>query len=440
VKRFLVRSAGVAAVWAACALPADAQVIRTRPFPGIFGSGDPAKSVTQVDFLSFIAGGAEKTSFSFNDNRPGSDVDDHYGFGSVVFRGRVAHQGRRNNFIGDARTTTAYYAGRTGMSPFNFSGSVRFNGAWARHGTFALRQSMFYSPYYVVTGVTATEPDDAAAAPEPEVVDTTVDPRIDYRATRLSTKGYNTAASVGHQVGEGGFLFASYWLNYIDYAPGVYDLLSQAPRAGYRQRLGRWTSFTAAYGMQLYEYRNSPFKRLTSHDVNLGVRYDRPLSAFRRTTIGFGASTAFIGEGTLTRTYINGNAHLAHRFGRTWLTRIAYYRGQQVLEGFEEPFFTFADVASVTVGGKVGRDVGLSGRAYYSHNRYTIDTFRNDFDIVSGSARVTVPVMWALDAYAEGFYSRHDFQRRLGLLVGVPTSLDRIGLRAGLTVSVPVLR
>lgn len=433
--------AGAAAFCLAAATPASAQVIRTRPIAGLFGGGDPSKSVTQVDFLSFIAGGYETATSSLGDARPATTGADS-SYGNLVFRGRVAHQGRRTNFGADAGATTSYYTGASGLSPLSLSAGTNFGGLIGRRGTFALRQSMFYSPYYVLRAVASEGLDaaDGAAEPiEPEA-DPSVDPRIDQRTARLSTKGYSSFARVGQQVGRSGSLFASYSLNYTDFGTGAFDVLAQSPRAGYRHRVGRFASLVASYGVQTYEYRNSPYARLVSQNVALSVGYDRPLSAWRRTTVGFNVSTAVLRDRNILRAHLNGNARLHRRFGRTWVAGLSYTRGQQVLEGFAAPFFTFSDTALASFSGRVGRDIALSGRVSYSHSRYSLDTFRNVFDTTAASMRLQVPVMWALAAYVEGYYAQHDFQRRLGLLEGVPSSLERLGTRAGVTVNVPVFR
>lgn len=429
--------AGIAAFCLTAAAPAHAQVIRTRPFPGLFGSGDPAKSVTQVDFLSFVAGGFETTTFSLADGKLGS-TDDRYSFGNLVFRGRLAHQARRTVFGADAAATTSYYAGAGSLSPLSLSAGAHFDGSLGRRGTFALRQSMSYSPYFVVASVTADDTPDLPTAPES--ADPSVDPRIDLRTARLSTKSYQSFASTGRQVGRTGSLFASYGLNYVDFAPGVYDLLSQTPRGGYRQRFGRFTSFVASYGLQLYEYRNSPYDRLMGHNAMVGIGYDRPLSAWRRTTVGFNVSTGAVRQQGALSVHLNASAHMLRRFGRSWFTGVNYLRGQQVLEGFTQPFFTFSDTVAGTVSGRLPHALLLSGRASYSHSRFSIDALDNVFDTVSASTRLQIPVMWALAAYVEGYFAQHDFQRRLGLLEGIPSSLERFGTRAGLTVTVPVLR
>lgn len=428
--------AGTAAICAVIAAPASAQVIRTRPFPGIFGSGDPAKSVTQVDFISFIAGGFESVTASLDQGNFGSSSADNT-FGNLAFRGRVAHQGRRTVFGGQAAASTSYFS-ETALAPFTYSAGASFSGAFGRHSTFSLRQNLYYSPYYVLGSLTPATVD--GSDPTPETIEDGVDPRIDQRASRLSTRGYASFASVGTQAGRDGTLFAAYTFSYTDYAPGVYDLMIHAPRGGYRHRLSRFSYLNASYGITTYEYRASGYSRFTSQDVSAGVGYDRPLSAWRRTTVGFNMSTAIVDDGGFTRFYLNGNARIYRRFGRTWLAGVNYLRGQQVYEGFAAPFFTFTDAVSGTFSGRLARDISLSGRASYSHNRYTVDQIRNEFDTLAGSVRVQVPVMWALSFYVEGYFAEHDFEGRVGLLERVPTSLDRFGTRAGLTVSVPVLR
>jgi hypothetical protein len=437
VRRRYAVLVGTAAICLAAAAPASAQVIGTRPFPGIFGSGDPAKSVTQVDFISFLGGGFESVTTSAGGGTLGSSAADN-SFGNLVFRGRMAHQGRHTVFGAHGAGTTSYFSGVGGLAPLSFSGGANYSGEFGRQNSFSLRQTLYYSPYYVLGALTPQTID--GTDPTPDTPDDGVDPRVDQRASRLSTKGYDSFASVARQAGRNGLLFAAYNFNFTDYAPGVSDLMAHAPRAGYRHRLSRFSYLHASYGIQLYEYRGAGYPRFTSQNIALGVGYDRPLSAWRRTTVGFHMSTAVVDDGRFRRFHLNGNARIHRRFGRTWVGGVTYLRGQQVLEGFTAPFFTFSDVVSGSISGRLGRDVSLSGRATYSRNHYSLDVATNEFDTISGSVRLQVPVMWALSAYVEGYYLGHDFEGRVGLLERVPTALDRVGMRTGLTVSVPVLR
>ncbi|HET7695292.1 MAG TPA: hypothetical protein VFK57_06255 [Vicinamibacterales bacterium] len=441
MRRQLAVLAGAALICAAAAAPASAQVIPTRPFPGLFGSGDPAKSVTQVDFVSFLAGGRDVATTSLDDGALGTSRSET-GFGNLVLRGRLAHQGRRTRFGSYASGTTSYYSRAGGeRTPFSFSGGATFSGSVGRYGSFALRQTVFYSPYYVV-GAVSTETADGPEA-ETEVspdADSSVDPRVDQRVTRLSTTGYASAASIGRRVGRDGSLFTSYRLHYVDYAERAPDLLAHAPRGGYRHRFSRYASFVASYGLTAYEYRHSGYGRLASHNIGLGLGYNRPLSAWRHTTVGFNVGTALIDDGRFTRAYLTGNGRIYRRFARTWIGGLTYLRAQQVLEGFVAPFFTFSDTIAGSFSGDLGRGVALSGRLAYSHSRFTFDELENTFDTLAATTRLRVPVVSMLSAYVEAYYAEHDFQRRLGLLQGIPASLERFGTRAGVTLSVPVYR
>ena len=428
---------GTAAISAVTAAPVSAQVINTRPFPGIFGSGDPAKSVTQVDFISFLGGGLESVTASAGGGLLGTAADDNT-FGNLVFRGRMAHQGRRTVFGANGGATTSYFSGVGGLAPLSFSAGANYSGEFGRRGTFSLRQTIYHSPYYVLGALTPQTID--GTDPTPDAPDDGVDPRVDQRSSRLSTTGIASFASVGRQAGRDGLLFAAYSFDFVDYAPGVSDLMVHSPSGGYRHRISRFSFLNASYGVQMYEYRGSGFPRFTSQNIALGVGYDRPLSAWRRTTVGFHMSTAVVDDGRFSRFYLNGNARIHRRFGRTWVAGVTYLRGQEVLEGFTAPFFTFSDAVSASFSGRLGRDISLSGRASFSRSHYTLDELANEFDTITTSVRLQVPVMWALSAYVEGYYAAHDFEGRVGLLERVPTALDRLGTRAGLTVSVPVLR
>lgn len=431
--RRLVFAAGMCFFAAA---PAQAQLIPTKPFRGIFRTtSDPAQSRTQIDFLTFLAGGYEQTTVSAGGGVIRNTGDSTFGY--LMFRGRAAHQGRRFAFGADGGATTVYHDAEVNRSPFSFSGTAHAEGSVGRRGTFAVRQTIYVSPYF---GYSPIETNSNGSDEPVENTPDASDPHIDERATRLTTKGYSTYASAAHQVGRTGLLFTSYNLGYTDYASSAPDVLFQSPRAGYRRRLWRFASFVASYGIQSTEYRDSGFSALVSQDVALGVAYDRPLAAHRRTAFGFSTGTSFLRKANGPGAYFNGTAHVTQRIGRTWLTSLSYRRGQQVLAGFTVPFFTFADSTSVYMSGRIFRELGLTARGSYTHGRYTIGEFKNSFDTLAASARLQAPIFHVLGMYLEGYYTDYEFQQRLGLIRGAPASLHRVGTRLGLTVLVPVLR
>jgi hypothetical protein len=61
------------------------------------------------------------------------------------------------------------------------------------------------------------------------------------------------------------------------------------------------------------------------------------------------------------------------------------------------------------------------------------------FDTYTGDLRVRYALTRKLAAFADYFYYYYDFKGDPRLLVGIPPTLERSGIRAGLMLWVPVL-
>ena len=418
---------------------ADAQIIRTRPFEGIFRTtSDPEKSRTQVDFFTFLSGGFETTTATRESDLFPTVTNDS-GFGNLVLRGRFAHRFERKTVGLEAGTTTSYYSGTGAMSPLSLYGSAHFDGTIGRRTIFAIRQVFSYSPYYVLAPFDTAEP-QVAAAPTTDQTVTGLDPRVDMRAARFSNNTYSTYGGMEIPVSRRGTVFGSLSFFYTATPPAVSDVMGFVPRIGYRLQFARFVAFTARYENNRYEYRNSGYAPYVTNDVSVGITYDRPLSLQHRTSFGFQTGTAAAKSGDVLRLYLVGNAHVERWFGRTWVVGVGYLRNQRVMEGFDAPYGILGNSVSVFMSGHLSRDVQLGGSVAYTHGGYDVGTFANTFDTVTASARVQVPIIWFLAATGEVFYSDYDFQRRLGLLEGIPGAVHRLGTRVGVTFNLPVVR
>jgi hypothetical protein len=100
----------------------------------------------------------------------------------------------------------------------------------------------------------------------------------------------------------------------------------------------------------------------------------------------------------------------------------------------------FSDGLTVVLDGLFSPRWGLSVTGGYSSGESALYTNTSNFDTYTGNIRVLYAVsrMWA--AYVDYLYYYYDFRGRVQLLPGVPSALERNGVRAGLTLWMPVIR
>jgi hypothetical protein len=63
----------------------------------------------------------------------------------------------------------------------------------------------------------------------------------------------------------------------------------------------------------------------------------------------------------------------------------------------------------------------------------------HSFDTYSGSARLQVGIARNLAAFGEYVYYHYRFDKQIVLPQGAPNGLDRHGVRAGISLTVPIL-
>jgi hypothetical protein len=418
-----------------CATGASAQLIEGRPFRALFRTvSNPADSRHQVTVLAFLSAGRDEIDLTVADSENLVDPRLRSGtFGSLSLATRYAHQGRRSEFNADGGLVTRYYS-RYGLSMMNTFGGVNWSTGVRERGRFTFGQRLAHSPFH-----TFGQPlSDLDGAEEP------FEPPTDQRAFRLETTSYDTQLRFDYQVGRRSHVGLDYGLRYVDVAPrtsleDARDMIAHRPRIRYRREVGRYASLNLGYGLRRAEYRGSGFDPVTAHDVNFGVGYSRPLSFSRRTRVGFSTGSTVTSQETVNF-HVTGSAFLRHAFTRTWNGVLAYHRGMDVREGFSAPFFFFSDSISGTVRGRIAGPVMMQASTFYTHGRFSVDTLENRSDSVSANVALHVPVTTMISASVQGYYADQTFQRRLGLLTGVPLETNTYGVRVGLSLWVPVVR
>jgi hypothetical protein len=237
-------------------------------------------------------------------------------------------------------------------------------------------------------------------------------------------------------------LTAAAGLQNTDFQDEASGLLSRDLSARLSYQVSRDLALVGGYRYQAGTYQNNlaPSTEDRLNSLEIGVDYQKALSLSRRTTVSF--TTGSIGvqnPSGATEYRLVGSARLNRDIGRTWRTSGVYTRGVSMIEGFPQPFF--ADSLAAYATGSVSERVSLYLTGGYSKGELGLTasaTPTNMFDAMA-RLRVTMTRLFALSG--QYVFYRYQFDGTTGLLpLGIPSQLNRQGLRFGVDIYLPFIR
>jgi hypothetical protein len=413
-----------------------------RPYRGLFGGGgDPyaSQSLTLAASL-FAAYDDNVTSAVTSSDRidPRLQRSGEYYGANVSLNYFLSKTVDRVSFgLASGAAANGYYVdGNRNVEPhLHESGTIGFS--LSPRTTLNFQQQVIYSRYYrFQLFPTALGLDDDGALvgnPDTEL----------FRRTALR---YGVGTGLRHRLTPRSALNASYRFGYVDYRDDTLkDFRNHGAAIGYTYQVSSYAAVNMGYGYRTAGSSNVGGRPREVHDVNVGMSYGRALSFSRRTSLQFSTGSAIMVSQNLStaqsdpraRFHLIGHAVLVHELGRTWTARVGYNRGLIFRDGFDEPFDT--DAVSAGLGGLVSRRLSVSLRAGWS--LASLDQpGQNQHDSFAGSAQATYALSRFLALFANFIYYEYEFGDDIALDPDLPRSLDRKGVRVGLTTSFPLIR
>jgi hypothetical protein len=244
-------------------------------------------------------------------------------------------------------------------------------------------------------------------------------------------------------------LSVGYALRRTDYESAeMRDLEDQGAHLRFTRRLTRTLGLRLGYayregtlsGLFLVQPLPEQVGTVRSHDIDVGVDFNRALGRTRRTTVGFATGTTVISTPVQNQYRLLATAHLSRMLGRSGLVRADYQRGLQLVEGLNVPLFT--DSVTVTAAAMAGARWELSASAGYTTGEIGSRAISGTggFDTYTGTARALFGLTRHLALTAEYFYYHYLFPPGATLVPGFARGLDRQGVRAGLAIWAPLIR
>lgn len=411
-----------------------------RPYRGIFGappdpSSKQALTVTGSVFGAydddvFASEAGASTAFLGGGNRSG-----YYAGASAGLD--YSRSGERASLGVSGNVGVNHYIEQDRTSPI-YSTSANLGVKLARRTTLNTSASLVYAPQYRLGLFFSPVSFTGAADPF-----TSVAP--DYDLFSLAAYRTSGTVSLGQSIGRRSSLEGSYSISNVNYVNLDRDYRSQTGGARFNHPLTHNLGMHVGYFYSVADYAgNSTLGPRHLHNIDVGVDYGRALSFSRRTRFTFGTGSSIIAgdtgysSGNSNYSYrLTGNAALTHEMGRSWTAQLAYRRGVDFREGFYAPFLS--DGVNASLGGLISRRLRFSSSIDYTVGTVGVGT-SNDFHSQSATAGLEYGLSRTLALFGRYVYYAYDFHSQVALDQRLPRTLDRQGVRVGLTMSLPVIR
>jgi hypothetical protein len=233
------------------------------------------------------------------------------------------------------------------------------------------------------------------------------------------------------------------------------DLTTYTLSARFSRNLSRNNRLSISYRYGAGNYGLGVDRTTNENAVDIGLDFDRPLSAIERVSffVRVGGSSVTLpalipgvdletGGVDARSVKVTGEGGLVYPFARAWQLRGSVSRGTQYVAGVNQPLFVngFSGEINGTLAGRIGVIARLrrtSGTSVFTGSAL-LDTY-------TGQGRVGVAVTRRLEAYAEYLYYGYDtgvsdVAPGIPVLPGAPVDLERHSARAGLVLRVPAYR
>lgn len=358
---------------------------------------------------------------------------------SLDISGKYAWEGSRFQVAANGASGWRYFNERRDFRALTHTAGIGARAGLWRGASIAANQTVAYSPSYLYALFPAATPAELGSA---------IPAGPNYSVRSLESLTYGTSLTFTQPLGRrrtGSVLADLSVTDFHNPEQGRQDLRSRGVAGELRQPLSRNTAMTFAY-----RYRDGDFgfiqgARATEHGLDVGWSYSRPLSLSRRAVFGIaiGGSTMNLSgaSGPVSTTsdirLLRSEATAGYQFRRTWTARGAYRRAFEYVPEFADP--VAVDGFSALLQGLLSRRTELHVAAGYSSGKSALQRNNLMFDTYTGNIRVRYRVTSLLALYGEYLYYYYDFREQSALAPGLPRSLERSAVRAGLTLWLPLL-
>lgn len=404
-----------------------------RPYRGLFGGGLGTVAEQSLIFNGAAGGGYDDNILLDHPGGAGLlDPREAKSGGLGMFNGSLSYSLDKGRWLVglSAGSSSRYYPSQEKR----FVGAHNaVAGATLRAGprtTISGQQAVTYQPYTLANTLPLFD------AP---LLGQFADPAVDFATGSNAYVSMSSTLGISHRFAQRVTFDAG--INHQDSETafgGDTSFTRQGANANMLFSLTRNLGFRAGYSLQRGRYSSSG-RSVDSHNIDVGLDFQKALSFSRRTTLAFSTGTAAVNSGSDTNYRATGSAALKHEMGRTWLAQATYDRSVQIADLLLVP--VFQDSLGAGVGGLLHRRVQLQSGVRASIGTIGFDgrESNNDFDTYLASAGLGIALSRNVQVNVDyGFY-RYRFDSGIALPLGVANDIDRQTIRVGVGVWAPLL-
>jgi hypothetical protein len=369
--------------------------------------------------------------------------------GSTMFLGHMDYrwQGSRLQVAASGETALRQYTQAVDFNPASYSGGLGMSARLGGRMTLYANQTVAYSPSYLYGLFPAVVPEAPGA---------TVPVAPDYAISNSESYAYATRVTLTRGLTRRNRLSATGEFDYTNFLHDTAarpDLNSSGVRGEYWHQLAPSTAITVGYGYRTGIFGNDVYAASTpygmsanEHRVSVGRDYSRPLSATRRVSVAANVGSSIVNTAGSTvheldpsqLVRLSSDVGVTWNFSRSWSARGTYRRGLEYVADLTEP--VFADGFTAEFGGLCTSRIDIVVSARYSRGVSVVNRDALAFDTSGADLRLRYALTSALAVYGEYLYYFYDFRGNRSLAPGIPPSLERNAIRAGLTLRVRAWR
>jgi hypothetical protein len=414
-----------------------------RPFRGLFGAApSDGSNGTSLALVASLNGGYDDNIVSDQPN-----LDPRVSVGGEVYNGSAglifARSTDRSSLGLNLNAAKRYFPANTDLNAASYGAGIGYSRSLTRRTRLTLSQNVAYAPYYQFSLFPGLGP--------PGLGDT-VPSNLDYAVTPQESWIFNSNVDLSRELGRRSSVRLFYGYGFQDMADsGVVDdslltpdqptsdLITHSAGFQFHRSLTRHAGLRLGYSYRAggYQYANDD---VTAHNIDVGIDYARSLSIFRRTTFSFSTGSSIVQIDNQRYFRFIGDVNLNHQLTRTWTARLSYNRGIGYVASFGEPFFT--DGLSAAVSGYVGRRLTMNLTGAYVNGDVGISaTPGGGVKTYSANFTAQYALLQILAADFSVYSYKYDFDDgSIVLPGGLPGQFERQGVRAGLSLWLPLIR
>lgn len=408
---------------------------------GLFGQSRVPSPSESVDLSAVVVEAYDDDVFADRGGagpNPLSRQESGY-YTMLVANFNYAQRGGRTRVGANASSTLRYFGKMNDVDASGQTAGVGVTMDLSSRHTLTLGQTAAYSPAYL-TGLFPRGQDPVPGESLP--------PSADYRVDASESYSYGTELSWSYGIGPRSHLVTTGDFQYTDFRR---ETASRPDANAYGVRTQFVRNTTRNTELRLgYSYRSGNMgyggglAATIEQGLDAGMQYTKVLSATRRATFSFRTGASAVDVPVTTPEAVSGrlfratgDADMSYQF-RRWQVRAAYRHGLEFVADLVEPVFTRG--VSFDMTGLLTRRMDLTASAGYATGASALNRQSLTFDTYTATTRMRYAVSSTLAAQVEYLYYFYDFLGGAHVPFGRAPRLARNGVRAGISVWVPLLQ